>query len=98
MSRPRPNIAEVFCAAFLQKSGRLPSLRRFEIQRVAGGADGADDVDFAGAVDGFAQAADMDVDGTGFDMDVPPQTAFSTSSRENTRLGWRRKNSSSRNS
>ncbi len=42
----------------------------FGVQGVAGGADGADDVELARAVDRFAQAADMDVDCAGFDMDV----------------------------
>src|SRR6185312_3725904 len=40
------------------------------VQRVAGGADGADGVAYAVEVEGFAQAPDMDVDGAGFDINI----------------------------
>src|SRR5690606_4552045 len=52
--------------------GRTPlSVRRKSlIERIAGAADGADRVGFATAVEGAAEAADVDVDGAFVDIDV----------------------------
>src|SRR5260370_21208333 len=47
----------------------IDSTRR-GVQRIAGGTDGADQVGVVVAVQRNAQAADMDVDGAGLDIDV----------------------------